>query len=144
MATKKVQEWGDAEIETPSVDFLLPGVTDPAGTPLDKRFGRKALNNLLPATITGAGTALTKTHWGRAVVLSGSGTITINIDNLADGWNCFLINTKGSDYTFPTATGAGVSQQGPTNGDTKIKNNAGCTVMLIGTKIYWFPTESAA
>lgn len=93
----------------------------------------------LPQVSVGAATlALAEGHRGRGILLdNASSAISINTDNLTSGFSCLVFNSTGSDYTFPTPTGTGASTVGPTNGDTKIKNNGMASVICIGNAVWW-------
>ena len=146
MAGKTHTNWGDGVVlHKPTQDYRIGGTTDTAGAKTDKPFSHSALNNGLPITITGSTAISLATHCGRVVKMSGgSAAITLDVTgSVLDGLVCTFLNKTGADYTFPSVTGATLTQ-GPTNGDTKVKSNAAFTVIVVGTEAYWFPTESAA
>lgn len=145
MAGKTHRAWGDGSVlHAATRDYRVAGETDTGGTPTDKPFSHATFNNAYPRTVTGS-TALALSDAGTVIKLSGgSATITGTVAGSAlDGLLLTLINQTGSDWVFPSLTGATLTQ-GPTNGDTKVKKDALCTVLIFGTEVYWVPTESAA
>jgi hypothetical protein len=139
LAGKTPAGWGTGtETVTPTHDWRVGATSDPAGTATDVTMGRAAVNNTYPLTITGAGTALVhKTHCGRWINLTGSGTFTVDVDALDPGFTCVIENNTSGSITFPTPTGTGAAVNGPLNGDTKIPVNGVVTVAVRGNTVIW-------
>jgi hypothetical protein len=129
------------ESTAPGATSYIP-IADSGASGQKRKVGKTGLVYLLgamDAVAVGASTlALSDAHCGKYILLNNAlSAISINTDNVADGWNVVVVNNTGSTYTFPTPSGSGASLVGPVNSDTKIPNNGVVTIMAVGNAIYW-------
>lgn len=125
----------------PGSSSKLP-IADSSQAGAKRNVGKAGLVYLLApvdAVSVGAATlALDDTYCGKYINLdNASSAISINTDNIADGFNCIVVNNTGSSYTFPSVTGTGSSRVGPLNGDTKIPNTGIATILAVGNAVHW-------
>jgi hypothetical protein len=129
------------ESTAPGATSYVP-IADSGASGQKRKVGKAGLVYLLaPMDVVSVGATtliVNDTYCGKLISMdNASSVLSINTDNIGTGFNMVVVNTTGSSYTFPTASGAGASTVGPTNGDTKIPNNGAVTVWTVGNAVWW-------
>lgn len=125
MADTKISEM--TTLSAPSSQTAIPAIDPGTNAAVNYKLTRTELMTLLETmplkqVVVSAGNSLALTvsaHNGATIILGGAGaTLTINANNLGDGFACKIINDTGADWTVPSVTGG--TRRYDASGHTKV------------------------